>query len=187
LVFPSDKPGDLGSYWNVSLLCRWKDIANIGLDLFASGALGFLGPNDEAISYPFGPNGESVPVLGLASADVGGDTPFFVFVGGRYRLPLDSDAAPKFGFEYNHASRYWISFAQPTSNLTNKLANRGHAYEAYYLQPLNDALYTRLSYQFIDTRYTGGFFGGLDPRMGGTSPPVDQHLHAISLVLDASF
>lgn len=191
LRFPSAKPASLGRYSNVSVLAVWRDIERSGVDLFAAGALGILDPNGEAISYPLGPNGEAVPVLTLASADSTDHLTSFVFVGGRLRLPFGGARAPRVGVEYNRGSRYMISFATPTANLTNKLAARGQAVEAYWIQPINKALFARLDWTFIDTAYVGGFFGPGHPAVaamfGGTARPIDQQLHAVSLTLDTRF
>lgn len=196
LVFPTAMPDSLGSYANLSLFVMLRDLG--GLDVFAGGALGFLDPNGEAIGYPLAPDGSAVPVLALASADRGasGTTKFF-YTGARYALPVGSARAPKIGAEYNYGSRYHISFAQPTDTLTNKLANRGSAIEAYIIQPIDERTFLRASWLFIDTKYTGGFFGAPDPDPasgqpphGGTAPPVNpdgQTLHALSLTLHASF
>ncbi|MEZ4225228.1 MAG: DUF3373 family protein [Polyangiaceae bacterium] len=186
LVFPSDKPASLGSYSNFSALVMWGDIARSGLDVFASGALGILDPNDQAISYPIGPGGVSVPLLQLSSADSDDHNTYFFFGGARFKLPFGDKLAPRLGAEYNFGSRYMISFAGPTSNLTNKLANRGHAVEAYVIQPLAEGLWFRTSYTWIDTNYSGGFFGPAAP-FGGTSPEVEQTLRSLSFALDATF
>lgn len=195
LVFPSYLPDSLGTYGNLSLLVMFRDLA--GLDVFAGGALGFLNPNDEAIGYPLAPDGSTVPVLTLVGSDPDAErTTKFVYLGGRYTLP-GGLRAPKLGAEYNYSSRYAISFAQPTDTLTNKLANRGHAYEVYAIQPIDESAFLRLSWLYIDTQYTGGFFGSPDPPPasgqpphGGTAPPVNptgQNLHALSLTLHANF
>lgn len=196
LVFPSALPDSLGRYANVSLFVMFRNLR--GFDLFVAGALGFLRPNGEAIGYPIAPDGSTVPVLQLAGADPGADrTTRFVYTGIRWTAPAGGVRAPRFGFEYNHSSRYAISFAQPTDTLTNKLANRGSAYEGYYIQPIDERAFVRLSWLYIDTAYTGGFFGSPDPDPasgqpphGGTAPPVNasgQTLHAVSATLHASF
>jgi hypothetical protein len=196
LVFPSSMPDSLGRYANVSLFVMLRDIA--GFDVFAGGALGLLDPNGKSIGYPLAPDGSSVPVLQLASADPGAShlTKFF-YAGGRFTLPVGATRAPKVGVEFNYGSRYNISFAQPTDTLTNKLANRGNAYEAYLIQPIDERAFVRLDWLYIDTKYTGGFFGAPDPDPasgqpphGGTAPPVNptgQTLHALSLTLHANF
>lgn len=196
LVFPSSLPDSLGRYGNVSLLVMFRDLR--GIDLFVGGALGFLRPNGESIGYPLAPDGSTVPVLQLAGADPGADrTTKFLHTGGRWTAPVGGIHAPKLGFEFNYGSRYMISFAQPTDTLTNKLANRGSAYEAYYIQPIDERSFVRMSWLYIDTEYTGGFFGAPDPDPasgqpphGGTAPPVNptgQTLHALSVTLHANF
>ncbi|MBP9205593.1 MAG: DUF3373 family protein [Kofleriaceae bacterium] len=214
LVFPSRLPESLGSYGNVSLFAMARDLA--GVDLFAGGALGFLNPNDEAIWYRgFAPDGSEQPVLTLVGSDQGLWTPngydvgeaadsvtTFLYVGGRWRVPVRSALAPKVGLEFNHGSRYSISFAQSTDLLTNKLAVRGSAVEAYLIQPVTERAFLRLDWTYIDAKYTSGmpgnlaggtgFFGSPDNPMdpmsahGGTSPPVNpsgQHLHALAATL----
>lgn len=222
LVFPSSLPDSLGSYGNLSAFVMVRDI--VGLDLFASIALGFLDPNGEAIKYRgFSPDGSEQPVLTLVGADQGlwefdaqGNPTFrvgeadkltrFLYLGARFKVPVGGQYAPKLGLEYNYGSRYMISFAQSTDLLTNKLATRGSAWEAYLIQPITERTFLRLDWQFIDAEYTSGtpgnlaggtgFFGSPDNPMapmqahGGTSPPVPpggQYLHALSMTIHANF
>jgi hypothetical protein len=196
LVFPTAMPDSLGRYANLSLLVMLRDVA--GFDAFVGGSLGFLEPNGKSIGYPIGPGGSTVPVLALTGADPGADrvTQFF-YAGARWTMPFGGSYAPRLGAEYNYASRYHLSFAQPTDTLTNKLANRGSAVETYFIQPIDKSAFLRADWMFIDTKYTGGFFGAPDPppasgqpARGGTSPPVSpqgQTLHALSLTLHANF
>lgn len=223
LVFPSSMPESLGSYGNLSLLVMVRDLA--GFDLFASGALGFLRPNGEAIRYRgFSPDGSEQPMLTLVGADQGlweydaeGNPTVFrsgeadkvtelLYLGARWTVPVGGAHAPKLGLEYNYGSRYLISFAQSTDLLTNKLATRGSAWEAYVLAPVTERTFVRLDWQLIDAEYTSGmpgtlagatgFFGTPDSPLapaqahGGTAPPVPpggQYLHALSATLHASF
>ncbi len=225
LVFPSSKPSSLGTYGNVSLFLMMKKLA--GFDAFVGGALGFLNPNGKGISYRgyafdqmgmpiLDANGlpAELPLLHLASDDVDANgkevshVTKFLYLGGRYTFPAGGVHAPKIGAEYNQASRYWISFAQPTDLLTNKLAVRGKAYEVYFIQPINERAFIRFDYQFIDADFTSGFpgniagatgffgipdFPGQQPH-GGTSPPVDptgmgnkQHLQALTATIHTDF
>ncbi|MDA7817068.1 DUF3373 domain-containing protein [Sulfurimonas sp.] len=69
----------------------------------------------------------------------------------------------RWGFEYNHGSRYWraITYGEDT-NIGSKIAARGDAYEAYFTEYLvDDILSMQLRYTYIDYKYTGsnGFFG----------------------------
>lgn len=193
LVFPTGLPDSLGTYTSLSAFVMLRDAS--GFDAFVGGALGLLRPNGESIGYPLAPDGSTVPVLQLTGD--GDRTTTFIYLGARYTAPVGGAHAPRLGFEFNHSSRYAISFAQPTDLLTNKLANRGSAYEAYYIQPIDQRVFLRLGWQYIDTEYTGGFFGAPDPDPatgqpphGGTAPPVNpsgQTLHALTATLHAGF
>lgn len=223
LVFPSSLPSSLGSYANLSLMVMVRDLA--GVDFFAGGALGFLNPNGEAIKYRgFAPDGSEQPILTLVGADQGlweydaqgNPTVFrndpapsrttFVYLGGRWTLPVGGPYAPKVGLEYNYGSRYSISFSQSTDLLTNKLATRGSAWETYAIQPISERAFLRLDLQYIDAKYTSGmpgniaggtgFFGSPDSPLapmqahGGTSPPVSpsgQNLYALSATIHVNF
>lgn len=209
LVFPSQKSSTLGTYANLSALVLLKDLGGSGLDLFASAAIGFLKPEPgAAISYNIGPpdmngNPTRFPLLGLASAEkcwtedpAVGLVPnaecettktYFSYFGGRYTLPLDSVRAPKLGFEYNFASQHWISFNTPTTDLSNKLANRGSSYEGYVIFPFNDKLFGRLHTLVVQSDYSGGFFGAIPSSFGGTAPESGSRLTIFGATLNATF
>lgn len=63
----------------------------------------------------------------------------------------------KFGFEYNHGSKYWISMTGAEDDVVgSKLAVRGDVYEMYYHQPIvGDRLFATIGYQLFDYDYTG--------------------------------
>ena len=154
-------------------------------------ALGILRPNEESIAYnlPFGPMGENVdvPFLALASAEADGGTSTLFYAGARFRVPVGGELAPKLGFEYNRGSKYWFSFSTPKTNLLNKIGNRGNTFEAYYIQPINKAMFMRLGLTQLQTDYGGSFFGPRDPMFGGTAPPTDKKIQAYELVMHANF
>ncbi|MBK8009974.1 MAG: DUF3373 family protein [Deltaproteobacteria bacterium] len=191
LLFPDALPDDMGAYQNASALVEFYDFLDSGLDWFCAGAIGMLHPNGRGISYELpvptaDPNEvvrQSTPFLFLASQGDSGTT-YFVYAGARYTLPIDP--AVKLGFEFNAASRYWISFAQQTDHLTTKLATRGRAYEAYAILPFNDQLFMRASYLLIDSDYQSGFFGPNPAITGSTAPPYEQTIHNVQLILNAS-
>ncbi|WP_354622706.1 DUF3373 family protein [Psychromonas sp. MME2] len=72
-------------------------------------------------------------------------------------------ADDRFGFEFNHGSKYWRSFTYGEDTLIgSKIAARGDAYEAYYNLPIiGETLYLQFRYTYIDYKYSGsnGFFG----------------------------
>jgi hypothetical protein len=68
----------------------------------------------------------------------------------------------RFGIEWNKGSKYWrsVTYAEDTM-IGSKIAARGTAIEAYYIQPLTKALSFSLRYTKINYDYTGSnaFFG----------------------------
>ncbi|MFZ4480422.1 MAG: DUF3373 family protein [Rhodoferax sp.] len=59
-----------------------------------------------------------------------------IYVGMRYDLPSKT----KLGFEYNHGSQNWITFAPAADDMwTAKLGTRGNVFEAYLIQELGKA------------------------------------------------
>jgi len=235
LVFPSSMPDSLGSYANVSLFVMMRDLAGFDLFAGgALGFLNPNGEAIKYRGFMYDPmSGQPIldasglpaeaPMLNLVGADQGlwvfdaqGNPTWsakpashitkFIYLGGRWTLPVGGIYAPKLGLEYNHSSRYAISFAQSTDLLTNKLATRGDAWEAYVIQPIGERAFLRLDWTYIDAKFTSGmpgniaggtgFFGSQDNPMapmqahGGTSPPVDasgQHLHTLSATIHVSF
>ena len=83
-----------------------------------------------------------------------------IYLGERYDI---KSTGTKIGLEYNHGSKYWITFVPASDDmLTAKLGTRGSVYEAYVIQGLNKKpiakrgnAFFRLGYQFYDFAYTG--------------------------------
>jgi hypothetical protein len=83
-----------------------------------------------------------------------------IALGVRYDLPSNS----KFGFEYNHGSKNWITFAPAADDMwTAKAGTRGNVYEAYFIQELDNKpissyfskAFFRLGVQYYKFDYTG--------------------------------
>ena len=83
-----------------------------------------------------------------------------VYLGLRYDLPSKT----KIGFEYNHGTKNWITFAPSAADMwTSKLGTRGNVYEAYLIQELDGKpissigakSFFRLGFQYYDFQYTG--------------------------------
>lgn len=190
LLFPSEMPDSLGSYSNLSALFLAYDVGGSGLDLFASGALGFLKPNGRGIEYelplnPLDVNSPraSLPMLFLASQGDDGKTQFF-YAGGRYTLPITSLNEPKLGFEYNHGSRYLISFAVQNDQMLSKLSVRGDAFETYLILPFGEAVFLRVGHLYVHSKYDGGMFGPSPAMFGSTAPETDRKTHNFNATLN---
>jgi hypothetical protein len=83
------------------------------------------------------------------------------YVGARYDY---TPTGTKLGFEFNHGSKNWITFAPAADDMwTAKLGTRGNVYEAYLIQELPlkpvssylSKVFFRLGYQYYDFEYTG--------------------------------
>jgi hypothetical protein len=104
-------------------------------------------------------------------------TGYAAYVGARY----DLDATrTKLGFEYNHGSKNWITFAPAADDMwTAKLGTRGDVYEAYLIQELNlkpisshlSKVFFRVGYQYYNFDYTGSNnWVGAPVKISGISP-----------------
>ncbi len=132
---------------------------NSDFDLFFSYGFNKSHPNGRYVNVPIGtgPGGTSIVMpMGLLSSDgQKSHTGWAVFTGVRYTMPLASLNYPKFGFEYNHGSKYWFSFTQGSTELYNKLATRGNVYDFYYIQPFNKYVFLRTGYTMMRYNYSG--------------------------------
>jgi len=164
--------GDMDLY---GIHAQANNIADSGFDFFISTGLNKSHPNGQTITYGATP-------MGLLNGDgTTSHTGWAVYAGTRYTIASSRFNNPKLGFEYNHGSDYWFSFTQGSTELFNKLATRGNAYDVYYLQPFNDNLYMRVGYTFIDYDYSLSAFQVGD---FGTS---DEELRNAYLLLNARF
>ncbi|NTV49588.1 MAG: DUF3373 domain-containing protein [Geobacteraceae bacterium] len=87
-------------------------------------------------------------------------TGWAAFAGVRYDLPSKT----KIGFEFNHGSKDWITFAPAADDMwTSKVGTRGNVYEPYIIQELDlkpissyvSKGFFKIGYQYYDFEYTG--------------------------------
>ena len=166
-VFPKAPfPSSLGWFSQISALVELLDIAHSGLDLFAAYNMTLYGPNGELLNYDFGDGFEQG--FGLASNGENEHIGHMFYTGLRYTVPVLGDLAPRVGFEYNFGSRLNTMFSSPSDTKINKLGVRGHAFDAYYIQPiLPEHLFFRIGFQHIIREFDGSFIG--DPIATQTS------------------
>lgn len=88
-------------------------------------------------------------------------TGWATYVGARYDY---EPTKTKFGVEYNHGSKNWITFAPAADDMwTAKVGTRGDVYETYMIQELNSKpvssfiskAFFRIGFQYYDFQYTG--------------------------------
>ncbi|RMG74456.1 MAG: DUF3373 family protein [Nitrospirae bacterium] len=173
--------GDIDQYGLVAMT-KFDDLGPGDLNLFVSGAISRTHPSDEVLKMdvlqPMDTDGDNVPdsvvlvknapLAGLLyNVDSNGNpidrksrSGYHIYVGARYDL---KSSRTKIGLEYNHGSKYWITFGPASDDIwTNKLGTRGDVYEAYIIQELPELpisklgnAFFRLGYQYYKFRYTG--------------------------------
>lgn len=161
----------LGNMSLYGIHAQANNVADSGFDIFLSTGLNKTDPNGNA------PNG-----IGLLDSDgTTKHTGWSVYTGLRYNIPYKPMNNPKIGFEYNHGSEYWASFTWGPSELYNKLATRGDAYDFYYIQPFNDNLFGRLGYTHINYDH------GVMYQVFGEPGPSNAVLDDVYFLLDVRF
>jgi hypothetical protein len=168
---------------------QFSDLFGLGLDIFGSYAENHNKPSGDTVKM-------AGVEMGLMSDNMTGtiDTGRTIgrakYFGFRYELPVILLNRPKIGFEYNHGSRYWFSYTPGSSEIYNRLATRGTAYDLYYIQPFNDYLFLRTGYTKIKYTHSGSGmpigrpigYAGM-PWQNGERP----EFHNFYILLDARF
>ena len=149
-----------------------------GLDVFFSWGLNKSDANGNWVNL----SSVGLGNVGLLSTYGNKDrTGWAIYTGFRYTLPWARLNHPKIGFEYNHGSKYWFSFTQGSTEISNKLASRGDVFDFYYIQPFNKNLFLRAGYTYINYDYS------LSGWHIGEPQKTDQELTDFYLLLDCRF
>ncbi len=165
LTGPKTNLGDL-DWYGANLLGEVKHVGPGTFNWFVQGALDVTHPNGNTLvlNNPFDPSGQSSidSHQGLLwSGTPNSTTGWSAFAGFRYDyLPT----ATKLGFEFNHGSKNWITFAPAEDDMwTSKVGTRGNVYEGYLIQELPlkpissyfSKAFIKVGYQYYDFDYTG--------------------------------
>ncbi|MCX7173646.1 MAG: DUF3373 domain-containing protein [Proteobacteria bacterium] len=149
--------GDI-DWWGAGFMSTFKKVGGGDLQVFGDVGVSVTHPNNN-VSSQFGFQGlmtggffaPEAPTSKRGSA---------VALGVRYDLPTKT----KLGFEYNHGSKDWITFAPAADDMwTAKVGTRGEVYEAYVIQELDrqpissyfSRAFFRLGVQHYNFKYTG--------------------------------
>lgn len=165
LTGPRTNLGNL-DWFGANLLGEVKHVGQGTLNWFVQGAVDWTQPNKNTLVMynPYDPSGASS--INTQSGLLWTGTPhstngWATFAGVRYDY---HPTATKFGFEYNHGSKNWITFAPAEDDMwTSKVGARGNVYEGYLIQelplkPLSSYFskaFVRVGYQYYDFDYTG--------------------------------
>jgi len=158
---PSVDLGDI-DWYALDFSGKVKNVGIGHLNWFVDGAVSATHPNGKTVSIPTDNFGTVDSGAGLLFTGVPENkTGWAVYIGARYDI---EKTGTKLGFEYNHGSREWITFAPAADDMwTSKLGTRGNVYEGYIIQELPlkpissyvSKAFFRVGYQFYDFDYTG--------------------------------
>ena len=154
---PSINLGDI-DWFGAGIMGKIKNVGKGDLNYFVDLGLSKTHPNQN-VSANFGFQGLLTGAFfnPEAPSDKTGGA---IYMGVRYDLPSKT----KIGFEYNHGSKNWITFAPAAADMwTTKVGTRGNVYEAYLIQELDAKpiastqakSFFRLGLQMYDFKYTG--------------------------------
>lgn len=144
--------GDLNIY---GAMAEFNNISNSGLDFFIQASYSDAKPNGSIYYMDMNMDGQPEPygLLTMMEGDTESKSGHAIWSGVRYTIP--AWVKPKIGFEYNRGSKNWFSMTQGSSDLIDKLATRGSAYEAYYIHPINRFAHLRFGATHIKYDYSG--------------------------------
>jgi hypothetical protein len=154
---PSVNLGDI-DWYGAGAMSTLKNVGPGNLNLFTDFGVSITHPNNN-VSANAGFQG--LMTGGFLAPEAPKDkTGWAVYAGVRYDLPSKT----KIGFEFNHGSRDWITFAPAADDMwTSKVGTRGNVYEPYIIQELNlkpisshlSKAFFKIGYQYYDFEYTG--------------------------------
>lgn len=152
------------------------------------GNLNFFTDLGLSVAHPGGRVSDNAGFQGLMSGEFFAQdsnradrTGWAVYAGVRYDLPSKT----KLGFEFNHGSKNWITFAPAADDMwTSKVGTRGNVYEPYIIQELNlkpissylSKAFFKIGYQYYDFEYTGSNNWVGAPKKISSIQPTDMML-----------
>ena len=160
-VFGNTAPStNLGSidWFGLGVMSTFKNVGSGKLNMFADFGVSVTHPNDN-VSGQAGFQGLMTGAFMNPEAPTS-KTGWAIYAGIRYDLPSKT----KLGFEFNHGSKDWITFAPSADDMwTSKVGVRGNVFEPYVIQELNlkpissylSKAFFKLGYQYYDFEYTG--------------------------------
>jgi hypothetical protein len=155
---PATNLGDI-DWYGAGAMSTLKNVGPGSVNLFADFGLSVTHPNGN-VSDNAGFQGLMSGAFFAQDFAPKDQTGWAVYTGIRYDLPSKT----KLGFEFNHGSKYWITFAPSADDMwTSKVGTRGNVYEPYVIQELNlkpisnhfAKAFFKLGYQYYDFEYTG--------------------------------
>ena len=152
---------NLGSidWYGIGAMSTLKNVGPGKLNVFADLGMSVTNPNNN-VSANAGFQGLMTGAFFAQDFKPESKTGWAAIAGVRYDLPSKT----KIGFEFNHGSKDWITFAPAADDMwTSKVGVRGNVYEPYIIQELNlkpisshfSTAFFKIGYQYYDFEYTG--------------------------------
>ena len=154
---PSTNLGSI-DWYGIGAMSMLKNVGPGNLNFFTDLGLSITHPGNN-VSGQAGFQGLGTGTFFNPEAPVS-RTGWAAYAGVRYDLPSKT----KFGFEFNHGSKDWITFAPASDDMwTSKVGTRGNVYEPYVIQELDlkpissylSKTFIKVGYQYYDFEYTG--------------------------------
>ncbi|MDP3759752.1 MAG: DUF3373 domain-containing protein [Ramlibacter sp.] len=154
---PKTNLGDI-DWYGAGVMKMFKGVGPGNLNVFADAGVSVTHPNQN-VSSQFGFQGLLTGAFFQPEAP-SRKTGTAVAVGLRYDLP----SRTRLGFEFNHGSKNWITFAPAAEDMwTSKAGVRGNVYEAYVIQEVGNTpiaspkgkAFFKLGARYYDFNYTG--------------------------------
>lgn len=154
---PKTNLGDI-DWYGAGFMSTFKNVGTGILNVFADVGLSVTHPNDN-VSAQFGFQGLMTGGF-FAPEAPSSKRGTAIALGLRYDLPSKT----KLGFEFNHGSKNWITFAPAADDMwTTKVGVRGEVYEAYLIQELDQmpisSYFSRAFFRFGAQRYSFKYTG----------------------------
>ena len=156
-TMPRTNLGDI-DWYGAGVMRMFKGVGPGNLNVFADVGMSVTHPNQN-VSSQFGFQGLLTGAFFQPEAASSKKGSAFA-VGLRYDLPSKT----KVGFEFNHGSKNWITFAPAADDMwTSKAGVRGNVYEAYLIQEvgttpiasMKSKAFFKLGARYYDFKYTG--------------------------------
>lgn len=157
--FPLEPGTNLGDidWFSVDLMGMKKKLGPGNLNWFASLGQSQTHPNGNTLRFAGLDSGYGLLFTGVPEDNSG----WAAYAGARYDFRA---SRTKIGFEYNHGSKDWITFAPAADDMwTSKVGARGNVYEAYVIKELplkpvssySSVAFFKFGYQYYDFDYSG--------------------------------
>jgi len=149
--------GDI-DWYGIGFMSTFKKVGPGDLQVFGDVGMSVTHPNNN-VSAQFGFQGLMTGAFFSPEAPTS-KTGNAIALGVRYDLPSKT----KLGFEYNHGSKDWITFAPAADDMwTSKVGTRGDVLEAYMIQELDKApissFFSKTFFRLGVQRYTFNYTG----------------------------